>query len=374
MYHNQGQTDEILNRFRFRDRDIADTIVNRLSASDLDLVFMHVCGTHQDTLVRYGIDTLLQGCSVEIRQGPGCPVCVTTPMEIVEGVRLAREGITVASFGDMVRVPSPDGSLLDARSDGHDVRIVYSVADAVRAAKVSGRDVVFMAVGFETTAPGTAIEILNGPPENFSILNCHRYVPPAVYALLRMGEIRLDGLIEPGHVSTVIGVRPYEPITRAFDLPQVVAGFEPLDLLMAVYMLVKQVERGEARVENEYVRSVRYEGNLKALGLLDRVFRPEDREWRGFGMIPNSGMALRKEFRAYDARERYDHLLEGLEAESDDEARGCRCGEVLRGVMYPRECPLFARACRPDNPIGPCMVSAEGSCNIEFTHRNIRLS
>ncbi|MFQ6134624.1 MAG: hydrogenase formation protein HypD, partial [Nitrososphaerales archaeon] len=260
--------------FRFRDREMAEKIVEKLKAMNLDIRVMHVCGTQQDTIVRHGLDTLLEGCGVEMRQGPGCPICITPPEEFEEAVVLARRGITVAAYGDALRVPGITASLADAHTEGCDVRIVYSVEDAVRIAEKLDNDVVFMAVGFETTAPSTASKLIEELPENFLILDCHRYVPPALYSLLDMGGVRLDGLIEPGHVSTVIGVEPYEDISKRYGIPQVVAGFEPLDILMAVYMLARQIQKGEAKVENEYTRSVRYEGNVKALEMMSKVFEP----------------------------------------------------------------------------------------------------
>ncbi|MHC1586375.1 MAG: hydrogenase formation protein HypD, partial [Candidatus Hecatellaceae archaeon] len=263
--------------FRFRDRAVAEKILAKIRELNLGkLRIMHVCGTHQDTLVRFGLDSLLREVNVEIRQGPGCPVCVTTDREYVEAATLARKGLTLATFGDASRVPCGGGpSLLELRAEGCDVRVVYSVEDALKLAE-KGLETVFFAVGFETTAPSTAAVLLSKPPENFSILTCHRYIPPAVEAILQMGEVRLHGLIEPGHVSTIIGVKPYLEISKRFKIPQVVAGFEPLDLLMAVYMIGRQIAEGRAEVENEYRRTVRFEGNPKALEALAEVFKPQN--------------------------------------------------------------------------------------------------
>ncbi|RLI25687.1 MAG: hydrogenase formation protein HypD [Candidatus Hecatellales archaeon] len=357
--------------FRFRDRAMAEKIlegIRRLKIGSLRL--MHVCGTHQDTLVRFGLDSLLRGVGVEVRQGPGCPVCVTTNREYLEAAVLARKGKTIATFGDASRVPCNGGSLLDLRAEGCDIRVVYSVEDALKLAVEKRLETVFLAVGFETTAPSTASVLLTEPPENFTVLTCHRYIPPAVRAILEMGEIRLHGLIEPGHVSTIIGVKPYISLSKDFHIPQVVAGFEPLDLLMAVYMIARQVAEGRAEVENEYKRSVRFEGNPKALKILEEVFEPYALKWRGFPEIQASGMRLKRAFQKYDARLRYeDELAEVREAEPP-EARGCRCGEILRGLINPWDCPLFARVCTPRTPIGPCMVSIEGTCNIEYKYRH----
>lgn len=355
-------------RFHLRDPSMARRLIERLRSMHLSLRIMHVCGTHQDTLVRHGLEPMLRSAGVEIRQGPGCPVCVTTPRELEEILTLARSGMRVAVFGDMLRVPSPSGSLEEARARGADVRVVYSAEDAVRLARRDNRETVFMAVGFETTAPGTALALKTGPPENFSVLTCHRNVPPALEALLGMGELRLDGLIEPGHVSTIIGIRPYEPLSEKYRIPQVVAGFEPLDLLMAVYMLGRQKLEGRAEVENEYSRVVRPEGNAKALELLDRTFEACDVEWRGFPVIPGSGLRLRPEFEKWDARKKFAEELAPLREKVFREPPGCRCGEVLRGIREPEKCPLFGRKCRPESPVGPCMVSAEGGCNILYKY------
>lgn len=354
--------------YRYRDRRLAEKVVDRLKAMELDICIMHVCGTHQDTLIRYGLDALLEKCGVDIRQGPGCPVCVTTPREIEEGITLAEKGKTLATFGDMVRVPGRRKSLADVRAEGHDLRVVYSIEDAVSLARETGKEVVFMAIGFETTAPSTASMILAEPPENFSALTCHRYIPPALRALIEMGEIRIQGLIEPGHVSTIIGLKPYVEIAERYHVPQVVAGFEPLDLMMGVYMLARMIRDGAAGVENEYTRSVRFEGNVKALQIMNEVFEPIDVVWRGFPEIPASGMRLRKEFERYDARKIYEDELREVEQMDFGVPKGCKCDEVLRGLISSQDCPLYAEVCTPQHPVGPCMVSVEGSCNIEFKY------
>jgi hydrogenase expression/formation protein HypD len=355
-------------RFQFRDRETAARILERLKAMELDLRLMHVCGTHQDTLVRHGLDGMLKDAGVEIRQGPGCPVCVTTPREIEECVRLAGGGKRVAAFGDMMRVPGPSGSLLELHARGADVRMVYSIDDAVNMARADGKETVFMGVGFETTAPGTAVALRSGPPDNFSVLSCHRTVPPALKALVEMGEVRLDGLIQPGHVSAIIGLEPYRFLSRQHHLPQVVAGFEPLDLLMGVYMLARQKREGRAELENEYGRVVRPEGNIRARDALEAIFEPCDVEWRGFPTIPGSGLRIRAGYEKWDARKKFAGELEDLKDATFQEPKGCLCGEVLRGIREPEGCPLFGRKCRPENPVGPCMVSSEGSCNILYRY------
>ncbi len=360
---------EEFNKFKFRNEKVAKDIIEQLNNLELELSIMHVCGTHQDTLVKHGLEGMLRDVGIRILQGPGCPVCVTTPREVEEILALARNGITVTAFGDMIKVPGVNSSLYEARSQGADVRIVYSVDDAVDIADKIENDVVFMSVGFETTSPSTAAVIAKRPSENFSILPCNRVVPPALEAILSMGELKLDGLIEPGHVSTIIGTKPYEPLSERYHIPQVVAGFEPVDLLMAVLMIARQVKSGRAEVENEYTRVVKSEGNLKALELLDQVFVPVDVEWRGFPKIPGSGYKLKKEYGSYDARDRFPDILEPIADMEFHEPEGCLCGEVLRGLIDSRECPMFGTECTPMNPIGPCMVSSEGSCNIAFRYR-----
>ncbi|MEF8879193.1 MAG: hydrogenase formation protein HypD [Candidatus Thermoplasmatota archaeon] len=355
--------------FSFRDKKIAKDLVSKIKKADVTASFMHVCGTHQDTFVRHGIDSLLKECGVDIYQGPGCPVCVTTPREIEEMMLLAEKGVTVTSFGDMLQVPGQNGSLQDIKTEGADVRTVYSIEDSVEIAKKNpDKEVVFMAVGFETTAPSTASVILDNPPSNFSVLCCHRTMPNALRTILDMGETRIDGLIEPGHVSTIIGSKPYEFISEEYNVSQVIAGFEPIDVLMAAYMLIRQIKNDESKIENEYKRVVDEDGNIKAQKVLNEVFEPVDIKWRGFPVIPHSGLSLKKDFEEYDARKKYEETLKSLEAEDFSEPEGCRCGEVLRGLVKPRECPMFGSGCTPDSPIGPCMVSREGSCNIDFRY------
>jgi hydrogenase expression/formation protein HypD len=354
--------------FRLRDKEMADRIIQKLREMDMQLTLMHVCGTHQDTLVRHGLQLLLEDVGIDIRQGPGCPVCVTTAREIEESIALARAGKTIAVFGDMIKVPGVEESLSDAKTEGSDVRIVYGVNDAVQLASKEDRDVVFIGVGFETTTPTIAVAFSRRPPKNLSMLSCHRVIPPALKAIVEMGEVRLDGLIQPGHVSTIIGSEPYEFLSREYGMPQVIAGFEPLDLLMGVYMLAKQKKEGAARVDIEYKRVVKPEGNPAAVEVMNDVFNPVDVKWRGFPSIPLSGLELSEEYQEYDARRKYEDDLAELKGKEFKEPKGCRCGEVLRGLIRSEECPLFVKVCTPANPIGPCMVSAEGSCNILFKY------
>jgi len=353
--------------FRYRNEELAKQIQEKLKDLNLNLRLMHVCGTHQDTLVKFGLNSMLKEAGIEVRPGPGCPVCVTTAKEIEEAIILAKKGKVVATFGDMFRVPGERLSLADVKAEGFDVRMVYSITDSISIAEKTNKDVVFFSIGFETTAPTAASVILNNPPGNFSILSAHRLIPPAMEALIKMGEMKIDGFINPGHVSTIIGERAYEFISKRYKIPQVIAGFEPLDVLIGIYMLAMQIIRGEARVENEYKRVVKAEGNEKAKRIMKEVFEPIECSWRGFPVIPGSGLKLRGEFEDYDARKRYEDELSTLDIDYK-EPEGCRCGEILRGLVYPDECPLFGKACTPQHPVGACMVSKEGSCNITFRY------
>lgn len=353
--------------FRYRDERLANRALRKLKELNVNLRLMHVCGTHQDTIFKFGLNSLLSKAGIEVRPGPGCPVCVTTQREIEEAILLAREGKIIATFGDMLKVPGKKHSLSDIKAEGLDIRVVYSITDCLSVAEKTNEDVVFFSIGFETTAPTTAYAILSDPPENFSILCAHRLIPPVMDALVKMGELKIDGFINPGHVSTIIGERPYDFTSERYKIPQVIAGFEPLDVLIATYMLAKQVVNGTSRVENEYTRVVKPEGNERAKYMMKEVFEPIDMNWRGFPVIPGSGLRLKKGFEEYDARKRYEDDLSSLDNEYEEPA-GCRCGEILRGLVHPDECPLFGKVCTPRNPIGPCMVSMEGSCNIMYKY------
>ncbi|HSV42377.1 MAG TPA: hydrogenase formation protein HypD [Methanomassiliicoccales archaeon] len=354
--------------FRYREESTAKNIINSLRKMDLDLRIMHVCGTHQDTLVRYGLEEMLKGVGIHIRQGPGCPVCVTTAKEVVEAISLAKSGVTITVFGDMLTVPTPVGSLADAKAEGADVRVVYSSSDAVKVAKEVD-STVFMAIGFETTSPTTAAILLDNPPDNLSVLSCHRILPPALDALFHLGEVHIDGLIQPGHVATIIGMEPFRRFSKEFQVPQVVAGFEPLDVMVTVYMIAKQIVEGRHEVENEYARVVKEEGNPIAMRMLDRVFFAEDRDWRGFPVLPKSALELKPEFDEWNARLVYRDILANA-PKVKEEMGNCRCGEMLRGLIESKECPAFGKACNPKRPMGPCMVSREGSCNISYRYRS----
>ena len=349
----------------FRDRRIAEKITSKIRATAEGMGpirLMHVCGTHEDAIAKAGIRSLLPD-NVEIISGPGCPVCVTTAKEIDEAIALAKEGATVASFGDMMKVPGSASCLWDAKAEGADVRIVYSISDAVKLAKEKpGKEVVHIGIGFETTAPSSAAELLSAP-ENFFVLSCHRTIPAAMDFLLSEGDTKIQGFIDPGHVSAIIGVAPYRALSEKYGIPQVVAGFEPVDVLYGVFMLLEMIGQKEHGVRNEYTRVVKEEGNAKAVAILEKVFTPCDVKWRGFPVIPGSGLAIRDEYAGHDARKKFP-----LDVKESPEPRGCICGKILKGIAYPASCPLFGKRCTPESPVGPCMVSGEGSCHIAYKY------
>ena len=356
--------------FSLKDKELSRKIIHQIEKENCKLTFMHVCGTHQDSLMKNGLDPLLKNAGITIIQGPGCPVCVTTPREIEEMIELAKKGYVITSYGDMINVPGQNHSLEYLRTEGCDIRTVYSIEDAVAIANQDpNKEVVFMAVGFETTAPSTAAVLQNNPPENFSILCCHRLIPPALKTIVEMGEIKIDGFIEPGHVATIIGVQPFSFLSEQFQIPQVITGFEPIDLLMASWMLVKQISQNKPKIENEYSRVVTTQGNQEAQKLLNQVFTIVNIDWRGFSTIPHSAYALKKEYAIYDARKKFEKDLEEIDDNTFSEPKGCRCGELLRGLITPEECPLFGKKCTPQHPVGPCMVSDEGSCHITYKYK-----
>ncbi len=324
--------------------------------------FMEVCGTHTMSAFRFGVRGFLPP-NVRLLSGPGCPVCVTPNDYLDRAIAYARrKDVVTATFGDMMRVPGSRSSLERERADGADVRVVYSPLDALEfARKEPSKRVVFLGVGFETTAPLVAASVLearNSGLKNFAVLSGHKLVPPALEALLAVKELKLHGFLCPGHVSAVIGADAYVPVARDHRIPCVIAGFEPLDMIQGLVLLLRQVRAGAAEVRNQYARIVTREGNRKAREVLSRVFEPCDTPWRGLGPIPRSGLRLREEFRGHDAEAVLP--LERLEASLENPA--CRCGQVLQGLIAPPECPLFGKACRPDSPVGACMVSSEGTC------------
>lgn len=340
-------------------RRLADQIAQLTTAP---LKLMEVCGGHTHTIFKYGIEDLLPP-NIEMIHGPGCPVCVIPLGRTDDSISLALQpGVIFTTFGDMMRVPGSSTNLFDAKAAGADVRMVYSPLDALKIAKKNpDRQVIFLALGFETTAPSTAMTIRQAAKdgvENFSVFCNHIMIVPALKAMLDSPDLKLDGFLGPGHVSTVIGTRCYDFVANDYGKPIVVSGFEPLDILQSAYMIVKQVVENRAEVENQYSRVVLRNGNVKALEVIFDVFEPRDYfEWRGLGSIPNSGMKLQKKYAAFDAELKF--AVPGLKIA---DPKACQCGEILKGVKKPWECKVFGTACTPETPIGSCMVSSEGAC------------
>ena len=353
----------------FRDPQQGQRLVQRLQdVVDRPMTLMEVCGTHTHTIARYGIRELAPDM-LHLLSGPGCPVCVTPPGDIDAAIELARlPKVTICTFGDMVRVPGSDASLANLRAEGASVQVVYSPLEAVElAASQPERHVVFIGVGFETTAPGVAIAVreakARGVP-NFSVLCAHKLIPPAMNALMAGDDVHIDGFLCPGHVSVIIGAAAYEPLVERYHVPCVIAGFELLDVLQAIIALAMQLRASRAQVEIAYARAVTPEGNPAARAAMAEVFEVADASWRGLGTIPDSGLKLRPEFSAFDALQRHGvSIIEGREHPA------CRCGEVLRGAIRPSECGAFGTACTPQSPLGPCMVSSEGACAAEQRYR-----
>ncbi|MGE5925784.1 MAG: hydrogenase formation protein HypD [Gemmatimonadota bacterium] len=334
-------------------------------------VLMEVCGGQTHTIVRQGLDELL-GDAVEMIHGPGCPVCVTPLEQIDKALELAaRSDVIFTSFGDMLRVPGSDCDLLQVRARGGTVRIVYSPLDALAlAVRNPDKEVVFFAVGFETTAPANAMAVWRARElgvRNFSVLVSHVTVPPAMIALLSDPDNRVQAFLAAGHVCTVMGWTEYEPIAAGFRVPIIVTGFEPLDILEGIHLAVRQLEEGRHEVENQYARAVTREGTVPARTLVEQVFELADRKWRGIGEIPASGLALREEFAAFDAERRF-----ALGTTSVAEPPECRAGAVLRGQLKPHQCPAFGRNCTPEHPLGAPMVSSEGACAAYYNYGRFR--
>ena len=347
----------------YRRGDIARQVAREIARlTNAPLKIMEVCGGHTHSIFKYGIEDLLPP-NVDMIHGPGCPVCVIPLGRVDDAISLAtQDNVIFTTFGDAMRVPGSSMSLLEAKAAGADVRMVYSPLDALKIAKTNrDREIIFLALGFETTAPSTAMTVLQADKEgiqNFSIFCNHIMIVPALRALLESPELKLDGFIGPGHVSTVIGTRPYEFVARDYGKPMVVAGFEPLDILQAIYKVVKQCVDGRAEIENQYSRVVTREGNSKSLEVLCEVFELRDYfEWRGLGSISRSGMRLKPKYAAFDAELRFN--VPGLRIA---DPKACQCGEILKGVKKPWECKVFGTACTPETPIGSCMVSSEGAC------------
>ncbi len=344
-----------------RGKALADAIA-KLAPSD-QLKIVHVCGTHEMAITRNGLRRFLPE-SVDLLEGPGCPVCVTPAREIDTAIAIAQTGAVLCTFGDMIRVPGSELSLDETRSEGCDIRTILSAADAVAIAQETDREVVFFAVGFETTTPMSAAILLDGPPANLTVLASHKLIPPALVALLDLPDNRIGAYLAPGHVSTIIGTRPYEEWLTNRKVPVVIGGFEPLDILYAIALILRQIRDGTPKIENGYPRAVDPDGNPAALDLIDRVFEVADANWRGIGTIPATGLRLREPFARFDATSRFDVEL----PEEQDEIPGCRCPDVLTARAVPSDCPLFSVRCTPTSPVGPCMVGSEGACSIWFRY------
>ncbi|HEX2031419.1 MAG TPA: hydrogenase formation protein HypD [Actinomycetota bacterium] len=363
----------------YRDEKVARRVAREIAelAANRPIKIMEVCGGHTHTIYKHGLEDYLPE-NVTLIHGPGCPVCVIPMGRVDDAIFIAEQpDVIMTSFGDMMRVPGGHGSFFDSKAQGADIRMVYSPLDAVKVARQNpDRKVVFMAIGFETTAPSTAVTLLRAAAEgirNFSVFCNHVTIIPAIKAILDSPDMRLDGFIGPGHVSTVIGCRPYEFIARDYDKPLVVAGFEPLDILQSIWMILKQLDEGRAEVENQYTRVVPWDGNRRALEAINETMelRPYF-EWRGLGFISHSALKVRETFAAHDAEVLFD--VPGVRVA---DPKACQCGEVLKGVIKPWECKVFGTACTPETPIGTCMVSSEGACAAyynfgRFTRERVR--
>ena len=352
----------------FRDPELARGLIHSIEKwAPEQATLMEVCGTHTVAIARNGLRTMMPE-GIRLASGPGCPVCVTSNKDIDTVIALSRvPGVTIATFGDMTRVPGSTSSLLKEQAQGRSINIVYSPLDALTLAKENpDEQIVFVGVGFETTTPLVAMAIKRAKAmglKNFSVFVAHKNMPGALETIVADPALKIDALILPGHVSTIIGVKPYEFLAQKYGIPGVITGFEPVDVLQGIAMIMRQLHEGRAEIEIAYSRGVLKEGNPVALAAIEEVFETVDATWRGLGVIPGSGYAIRDEYKEFDAFARFSP-----EVEPTQEPKGCRCGDVLRGIMAPNECPLFRKVCTPENPIGPCMVSSEGSCAAYFRY------
>ena len=352
----------------YRAPDISKAILDKIHHnSKKPIRLMEVCGTHTMSIFKSGIRSVLPE-HIDLISGPGCPVCVTAQNEIDAFIELSKcDDVIITTFGDLMRVPGTHSSLQKERADGRDIRIVYSSLDALDIADQNpDKNIVFLGVGFETTAPTIAASICTANDlnlKNFFVFCAHKRVPPALSALLDSGDVRVDGFILPGHVSVIIGEDAYGSVFEKYHKPGVIAGFEPADILQAIFRLVTQIESGTARLENAYRRAVTPAGNMKAQSMMDDIFMTVDAHWRGIGIIPSSGMKIQNRFVAHDAQQAFD-----IPVPVSQEPVGCKCGEILKGEKTPPECPLYKSSCTPTDPVGPCMVSSEGTCAAYFKY------
>jgi hydrogenase expression/formation protein HypD len=353
----------------FRNRDLVLALAGELKQyQGKEIRLMEVCGGHTAAIHRFGIPELLPS-SLSLLSGPGCPVCVTSQTFIDKIIAHARiPGTIMTTYGDLIRVPGSESSLEKEKAEGRDVRIVYSVLQSLKIAEENpGSTVLFPGIGFETTAPATAVAVLQAYEkklDNFFVISAHKIMPPVMKYLVDQG-VALDGFIAPGHVTAITGMGIYHELPDQYGLGVVVTGFEPSDLLQAILMLVRQITAGKPSVENQYNRVVKPEGNPKALAMMEKVFEPCDDRWRGLGVIPQSGLKIREEYRQFDATRHF-----GLSIPEVPEPSGCICGSILRGIKTPAECPLFAKKCTPGHPVGACMVSGEGTCATYYKYRS----
>ncbi len=362
----------------YRNKEVAKKIIKRIHETAHELYqkgidtvkIMHVCGTHEDTLSKWAIRTVLpngenQTARIKMVAGPGCPVCITPVEDIEFAVNLSNAGLSILSYGDMIRVPGARSSLFESKIKGADVRIVYSLHDAIKyAIENPTKKVCFLSPGFETTAPAPAVEILNGLPKNMYILSSHRLVPPALEVLTTHPALNIDAFILPGHVSTIIGVKAYRAYFEKYKMPCTITGFEPVDMLMGILSLLEQIRDDKPKLENRYPRVVTEEGNVIAQQKINQVFKVTDGNWRGIGNIPQSALELRDEFDDINVKVIYEDLFPQDE-DLREIPKGCRCDQIIIGAIEPNECPLFLKQCTPETPIGPCMVGLEGTCRIQ---------
>jgi len=350
-----------------RTKILAERIKDTAKAIKKEITLMEVCGTHTVAIFKSGIKSFLPD-NIKLISGPGCPVCVTPNPYLDRAIALSRlEDVIITTFGDMMKVPGSSSSLEKEKTKGKDIRMVYSTYDSLKIAKENpDKKVIFLGVGFETTAPTIAFALQEAKEkrlENFSVLSALKLIPPAMRFLAQSKDLNVDGFICPGHVSTIIGTKPYEFLANEFNIPSVISGFEPLDLFQSLYILLEQIRNNEAKVFNQYFRAVKKEGNPVALNLIDRVFERKDSRWRGIGIIPQSGLKIKDEYKEFDAPERIK-----VKVETSKDPLGCLCGLVIQGKKSPLDCSLFGKKCTPQAPIGPCMVSSEGSCQAYFKH------
>ena len=360
---------EIPGTQHLRNKDFTVKVIratnNLLKEINKPIKLMHVCGTHEHTISKYGLRSLLPK-SLEILSGPGCPVCVCPAADIDKAIELGkRENTIITTFGDMIRVPASNLSLADLKATGGDVRIVYGPHDAIKIAKENpNKEIIFFAIGFETTAPLIGYEIQSGPPSNFSVICAYKLIPAALELLISQSQLRIDGFISPGHVSTIIGLQPFKIFSDAYRVPNVIAGFEPNDVLLGILMLLQQIKSKKFETLNEYSRVVKPEGNKIAQEIISDVFESVSSPWRGIGRVLDGGLAIRDKYEKFDADKKFDIKI----GKAQDIPPGCSCHLIMVGKLSPPECKLFREECTPLNPIGPCMVSMEGTCSIYYKY------